>query len=67
MKMRFLRYTLCVLIFILIVTVAAGREYHVWVNSSDHNKGSVSDPLKTHSAAATIAQPGDVITVYEGI
>ena len=42
-------------------------EYHVAVTGSDNNAGSKSKPFKTISAAAQVAQPGDVITVHEGI
>lgn len=44
----------------------AAKEYHVSVNGSDTNNGSAATPLKTISAAAKLAQPGDVITVHEG-
>lgn len=59
--------TLQVLFVILaFVSVAPAKEYHVSVNGNDENAGSVSQPLKTIQAAAELAQPGDVITVYEG-
>jgi len=45
---------------------AAASEYHVSVKGDDSNKGSSSKPFLTISAAARIAQPGDVITVHEG-
>ncbi|MBN2291981.1 MAG: right-handed parallel beta-helix repeat-containing protein [Pirellulales bacterium] len=41
-------------------------EYHVSINGSDTNNGSAAAPLKTISAAANLAQPGDVITVHAG-
>jgi alpha-N-arabinofuranosidase len=41
-------------------------EYHVSPGGLDSNKGSKSKPFKTISAAATVAQPGDLITVHEG-
>jgi alpha-L-arabinofuranosidase len=44
-----------------------GREYHVSTNGDDSNHGSASRPLRTISAAARLAQPGDVITVHEGV
>jgi alpha-L-arabinofuranosidase len=44
-----------------------GREYHVGVSGDDSNSGSASRPLQTISAAARLAQPGDVITVHEGV
>ncbi len=46
---------------------AHGREYHVSVTGSDANNGSISKPLKTISAAANLAMPGDTITVHAGI
>ena len=42
------------------------REYHVSVTGDDGNDGSVQQPLKTISAAARLAQPGDVVTVHAG-
>ena len=45
---------------------ASARELHVSVKGNDHNDGSASKPYKTISAAARVAQPGDVITVHEG-
>jgi alpha-N-arabinofuranosidase len=47
-------------------SLSAG-EYHVSVAGSDANEGSALRPFKTISAAALLAQPGDVITVHEGI
>ncbi len=48
-------------------TQAPGTEYHVSANGNDANDGSPSSMLKTISAAAQKAQPGDVITVHEGV
>jgi alpha-N-arabinofuranosidase len=42
-------------------------EYHVAPSGLDSNEGSNSKPFKTISAAAEIAQPGDVITVHGGV
>jgi len=42
-------------------------EYHVATNGNDVNRGTKSAPLRTIQRAATLAQPGDVITVYEGV
>ena len=59
--------------FILITLVAlfgravSAKEYHVSVQGRDTNAGSASEPLKTISAAAERARPGDVITVHEGV
>lgn len=45
---------------------AAAREFHVSVRGDDAGDGSPQRPLRTISAAARLAQPGDVITVHEG-
>ena len=46
-------------------TLAA--EYHVAKNGEDANAGSAQKPLLTIQAAADRAEPGDTITVHEGI
>jgi len=56
---------LIVLIALLARSLSA-REYHVSVDGRDTNDGSASQPLKTISAAAQRAQPGDTITVHAG-
>ncbi len=53
--------------FILTGACARAKEYHVSKNGNDINAGSVSLPFLTISKAALIAQPGDTITVHEGI
>ena len=59
------------LIFAATVLLFAGsiwaKEYHVSVKGDNANSGSKRAPLKTVSAAAEKAQPGDTITVHEGI
>src|ERR1035441_9216712 len=45
----------------------SGKEYHVSPEGSDANEGSKTRMLKTISAAALRAQPGDVITVHGGV
>ena len=52
---------------VLITSVVVAKEYHVSVKGSDKNNGSASMPYKTISAAAQVAQPGDVIIVHAGI
>jgi hypothetical protein len=44
----------------------SAAEYHVSTSGNDNNDGSPAKPLKTISAAARLAQPGDVITVHSG-
>jgi len=51
---------------VLFVHPAFAKEYHVSVQGRDTNAGSAAEPLKTISAAARVAQPGDVILVHEG-
>ena len=58
----------CVLCFTFFgVDSSTCREFHVSVNGSDRNDGSVQRPLRTIMAAARLARPGDVITVHEGV
>ena len=45
----------------------AGRGFHVSVHGDDAHDGSADHPLRTISAAARRATPGDVITVHEGV
>ena len=49
------------------IHAAAAREIHVSTQGDDQNDGSGAKPLQTISAAARIAQPGDSVTVHEGI
>jgi len=44
----------------------SAREIHVSLQGNDQNDGSAANPLRTISAAASIAQPGDTVTVREG-
>lgn len=46
---------------------SGAREYHVAVNGNDQQEGTLSRPLRTISAAAAVAMPGDVISVHTGI
>ncbi len=58
---------ICALLLVALTTHAASAtEIHVSVKGNDANNGSSSKPFKTISAAARVAQPGDVITVREG-
>jgi len=46
---------------------ASGREIHVAKDGDDAHDGSATRRLKTVSAAAAMAQPGDVVTVHAGV
>jgi hypothetical protein len=54
------------LLLALLTHAASAREFHVSVNGDENNDGSSAKPLRTISAAARLAQPGDVITVHAG-
>ncbi|MEP1487556.1 MAG: right-handed parallel beta-helix repeat-containing protein [Algibacter sp.] len=59
----------CFLLIACIVSalIVNATEYHVSKKGNDFNTGSREAPFKTISKAAKIAQPGDVITVHEGV
>ena len=43
------------------------NEFHVAVSGQDANPGTAAAPFRTIQHAASLAQPGDVITVHEGV
>ncbi len=47
--------------------MVTAREYHVAKNGDDRNKGTFESPFLSIQAAANVANPGDIITVHEGI
>ncbi|MEK7995080.1 MAG: DUF1565 domain-containing protein, partial [Planctomycetota bacterium] len=55
------------LLLLALTAHAAAGEFHVSVKGNDKNDGSSSKPYRTISAAAQVAQSGDVITVHEGV
>ena len=57
------------LIFVLLLAGSSvmAKDYHVAKNGADANVGSADSPFPTIQRAADAAQPGDVITVHEGI
>jgi len=55
------------LTIILATCIVSAKDYHVSKIGVDGNAGSQAKPFKTISAAAKVAQPGDVITVHEGV
>jgi hypothetical protein len=50
----------------LLLPVLAAREYHVSPAGNDTHDGAPALPLRTISAAAQRAQPGDTVTVHAG-
>ena len=62
--MKRLQLLLTTLIFAFSLSA---KEYHVAKTGNDKNPGSTEAPFLTIQAAANIAQPGDVITVHEGV
>jgi len=48
-------------------TVVPAKEFHVSKDGRDAHEGSSSSPFETIGAASQVAQPGDTITVHEGV
>ncbi len=58
---------LLIAVLAVAVPVVSAREYHVSTTGDDAHDGSAARPLRTISAAAALAGPGDVITVHQGV
>ncbi|MBN1124488.1 MAG: carbohydrate-binding protein [Sedimentisphaerales bacterium] len=56
-----------ILLFAILASVSYAREIHVSSSGNDQFEGTCAKPLRTISAAAQLAQPGDVITVHKGV
>ena len=56
-----------ILFALILSSTAFGEEYHVAKNGAGNNLGTAESPFLTIQKAAEIAQPGDVITIHEGI
>jgi len=52
---------------LLAARILCASEFHVSVRGNDANDGTSRRPLRTISAAARFARPGDVITVHAGV
>lgn len=52
---------------VLIAASVHATEFHVATSGSDANRGTKKAPFRTIQRAADLAQPGDVITVHEGV
>ncbi len=66
MQSRIVTVGITLSVLALTILNATARDYHVAVTGDDGNNGSVQQPLKTISAAAKLAQPGDQVTVHAG-
>ncbi len=57
------------LLLILLIMGISGfaRELHVAKTGNDKNPGTPGSPFLTIQAAANIAQPGDIVTVHQGV
>jgi len=51
---------------LLVAPLTWGRDIHVSPNGNDSNSGSSDRPFLTISQAASVAQPGDTVTVHGG-
>ena len=49
------------------LVAAHAAEFHVAPSGNDANSGTRAAPLRTIQRAADLAQPGDAITVHEGV
>ena len=66
MKTRIAAMGIALSVLALTTLGATARDYHVSVTGDDGNSGSAEQPLRTISAAARLAQPGDQVTVHAG-
>lgn len=55
------------LITLMITSALYAKEFHVAKTGNDKNPGTTDSPLLTIQAAANMSQPGDVITVHDGV
>jgi alpha-N-arabinofuranosidase len=61
------RATVFFLCAVGLATAADATEYHVAVEGRDSNRGTQDAPFRTIQRAADAAQPGDTVTVHEGV
>lgn len=55
------------MLMLLSGAICPATEYHVATQGDDSNRGTRARPFRTIQRAADAAQPGDVITVHEGV
>jgi len=61
------RLFVAVLAALALSTPVQARTFHVSISGNDANSGTEAAPFRTIQHAADLAQPGDVISVHEGI
>ncbi|MCY1721387.1 right-handed parallel beta-helix repeat-containing protein [Prolixibacteraceae bacterium Z1-6] len=54
-------------LFLILFIITSAKEYHVAKTGADTNTGTTNAPFLTIQKAAKTAQPGDIITVHEGV
>ncbi|MHC4743022.1 MAG: DUF1565 domain-containing protein, partial [Planctomycetota bacterium] len=62
-----MKKSIIIILLTAAASTAAAKEYHVSTTGSDSQNGTAKKPLRTISAAASLTQPGDTITVQEGV
>lgn len=62
-----MKFILGTIFGIFLLAAAQATEFHVAVNGKDSNSGTQASPLRTIQRAAELTQPGDVVTVHEGV
>jgi len=55
------------LISLIVTFTLSAKEFHVAKTGNDKNQGTADAPFLSIQAAANMAQPGDLITVHEGV
>ena len=66
MKLKIISLILILIIFFPLFSSNA-KQFYVSKNGNDDNDGTKNKPFRSIQAAANIAYPGDIITVFEGI
>jgi hypothetical protein len=62
-----MKKTIAILLLALMARFSSATEFHVATNGNDANRGTKAAPMRTIQRAAELAQPGDVVTVHEGV
>ena len=62
-----LKTTVAILVLLSLSTSVQARTFYIAFNGNDANPGTDEAPFRSIQHAANLAQPGDTITVHEGI